>query len=255
MVPDPDLVGSGVSQTYADGGQHLDWAYCYTVWVVYPGPVDLLGRALRERAPVRRHRAGEVEVLHRGHRGGPAHRRPGRRDRRVERHPGARHAARAGRRPLANAPWTPVALGSIAQTRSPIVPLAGVSVAFIGTQDGRVTAIDTATGVTLWSTPLTPASGQAAPAGIFTAFGGAWSYVLVGTRENSTNNRFYALDPANGDVVDYYPKTGDPEQKVGPINGAAAVDYATGRVYFGSLEVGAAAETFWCLQAGSAADA
>jgi outer membrane protein assembly factor BamB len=118
-----------------------------------------------------------------------------------------------------------------------------------------VTAIDTATGVTLWSTPLTPASGQAAPAGIFTAFGGAWSYVLVGTRENSTNNRFYALDPANGNIVDYYPKAGDPEQKVGPINGAAAVDYATGRVYFGSLKVGSSTETFWCLQLGSSADA
>jgi hypothetical protein len=128
-------------------------------------------------------------------------------------------------------------------------------VAFIATQDGRVTAIDTATGVTLWSTSLTPASGQAAPAGIFTDFGGAWSYVLVGTRENSTNNRFYALDPANGSIVDYYPKAGDPEQKVGPINGAAAVDYATSRVYFGSLKVGSSTETFWCLQLGPSADA
>jgi outer membrane protein assembly factor BamB len=128
-------------------------------------------------------------------------------------------------------------------------------VAFIATQDGRVTAVNTATGQTLWSTLLTPASGQAAPAGIFTDLRGAWSYVLVGTRENSTSNRFYALDPANGSIVDYYPKAGDPEQKVGPINGTAAVDYATSRVYFGSLRVGSSTETFWCLQLGPSADA
>jgi outer membrane protein assembly factor BamB len=252
--PDPDLVGSGASQTYADGGQHLDWAYCYTVWVVYPGPVysaglSASGRPFDATAQVKwKYFTGATAVapptvglgavigasndtglhsMQRGPAGGP----------------------------WPTAPWKPVALGSIAQARSPIVPLVGVSLAFVATQDGRVSAIDTATGVPLWSTPLTPASGQAAPAGIFTAFGGAWSYVLVGTRENSTNNRFYALDPANGSVVDYYPKAGDPEQKVGPINGAAAVDYATGRVYFGSLKVLGSTETFWCLQLGPSADA
>jgi outer membrane protein assembly factor BamB len=152
-------------------------------------------------------------------------------------------------------PWAPVALGAISQTRSPVVPVGGISLAFISTQDGRVSAVNTTTGAVVWSTPLTPASGQAAPAGIFTVFGGAWSYVLVGTRENSSNNRFYALDPANGNVIDYYPKPGDPEQKVGPISGTAAVDYASGRVYFASMKVGGSTETFWCLQMGPAADA
>jgi hypothetical protein len=253
VVPDPDLVGSGASQNYADAGQHLDWDYCYTVWVVYPGPVYSVGlstggRPFDATGPVKwKYYTGAtavapptvgldavigvsndtmVHAMQRGPAGG-----------------------------LWPPPWTPVALGSIVQTRSPIVPLAGVSVAFIGTQDGRVTAVNTRTGAVLWSTLLTPASGQAAPAGIFAAFGGAWSYVLVGTRDNSTSNRFYALDPANGNVIDYYPKAGDPVQQVGPINGAAAVDYATGRVYFGSLKVGASTETFWCLQMGPPTDA
>jgi outer membrane protein assembly factor BamB len=252
--PDPDLVGPGQSQIYQDAGQHLDWAYCYTVWVVYPGPTYSVGLSANGRpfdatgrvkwkyftdatavgpptvgldAVIGVSNDTKVHAMQRGAAGGP----------------------------WPPSPWAPVALGSIAQTRSPIVPTGGASVAFISTQDGRVTAVNTATSAVLWSTPLTPASGQAAPAGIFTAFGGSWSYVLVGTRENSQNNRFYALDPANGNVVDYYPKAGDPEQKLGPINGAAAVDYASGRVYFGSLKVGGSTETFWCLQMGPPADA
>jgi outer membrane protein assembly factor BamB len=152
-------------------------------------------------------------------------------------------------------PWAPVALGSISQTRSPVVPVGAVSLAFIATQDGRVTAVNTTTGAVIWSTPLTPASGQAAPAGIFTVFSGPWSYVLVGTRDNSRNNRFYALDPATGNEIDHYPKPGDPEQKVGPISGTAAVDYASRRVYFGSRDVAGSTETFWCLQMGPPADA
>jgi outer membrane protein assembly factor BamB len=254
VSPDPDLVGSGSSQVYEHGGRQLGWAYCYTVWVVYPGPAYSVGLTASGRpfdatgsvkwkystgaaglapptvgldAVIGVSNDTEVHAMLRGPAGGP----------------------------WPPATWTPVDLGSIAQTRSPIVPLGGVSLAFIGTQDGRVTAVNTATGAVVWSTPLTPASGQAAPAGIFTDWGGAWSYVLVGTRENSRYNRFYALDPANGTVVDYYPKAGDPVGGVGPINGAAAVDYATGRVYFGSLKVGGATESLWCLQLGPAADA
>ena len=72
--------------------------------------------------------------------------------------------------------WKPANLGSPAQARSPIVPLAGGSRAFYSTFDGWVHAVDAKTGVILWETkigtgPQTGAGG--APAGIFTAFGGA----------------------------------------------------------------------------------
>ena len=39
---------------------------------------------------------------------------------------------------------------------------------------------------------------QAAPAGIFTAFAGAYDYLLTGTRDGGADNAFVALDPADG---------------------------------------------------------
>ena len=50
------------------------------------------------------------------------------------------------------------------------------------------------------------------------------------------NNRFYALDPSNGAVIDYFPKVGDPRAPdSGAVTGMAAVDYAHGQVYFGTF--------------------
>ncbi len=69
--------------------------------------------------------------------------------------------------------------------------------------------------------------------GIFTAYGGAWSYILVGTRLAS-GNRFYALDPVTGAVFDYYPQVGDPLE-LGAVTSMATVDYALGQVYFATF--------------------
>jgi outer membrane protein assembly factor BamB len=126
---------------------------------------------------------------------------------------------------------------------------------FLTTQDGWVHAIDARTGAKIWETRIgtEPIAAQAAPAGIFTAFGGAWDYVLVGTRETA-NNRFYALDPTTGAVIDYYPKAGDPHSGLGQINGMASVDYARRKVYFGTLG-GAASYSLWCLNLGPPSDA
>ena len=154
------------------------------------------------------------------------------------------------------ASWKPANLGSPAQTRSPIVPFPGGSRAFFSTLDGWVHAIDAKTGAILWETQIGTAAqtgAGGAPAGIFTAFGGAWDYVLVGTRQ-SANNRFYALDPATGAVIDSFPDgPGDPVGELGAVTGMAAVDYARGQVYFGTFR--GATNALWCLKLGPPSDA
>jgi outer membrane protein assembly factor BamB len=155
--------------------------------------------------------------------------------------------------------WVPVNLGSPAQARSPIVPLGGVSRAFYTTQDGWVHAINAATGERLWDVRIgtTSTSGQAAPAGIFADFGGGWDYLLVGTRMDA-GNKFYALDPVTGGVIDVFPQgTESGVSGIGMINGMAAIDYPGRRVYFGSLPGTApdAPETLWCLQLGPPSNA
>ena len=153
--------------------------------------------------------------------------------------------------------WKPANLGSQAQARSPIVPFAGGSRAFYSTLDGWVHAVDAKTGAILWETristaPQTGAGG--APAGIFTAFGGAWNYILVGTRQLS-NNKFYALDPMSGAVLDSFPSATELALvgEMGAVTGMAAVDYARGQVYFGSIL--GATNALWCLKLGPPSDA
>ena len=91
---------------------------------------------------------------------------------------------------------------------------------------------------------------QAAPAGIFTAFGGAFDYVLVGTRDGGADNKFVALDPADGNVLEVFDNGSPPASAgIGIISGAAAVDYTTRRVYFASrANAAGSANTLWCLQ-------
>jgi outer membrane protein assembly factor BamB len=132
------------------------------------------------------------------------------------------------------------------------VPLPGGSRAFIATQDGRIHAVDTANGNLLWST-LLPEVTTGAPAGIFTAYGGSYDYVLVGTSA-PTNNHIYALDPGTGAVIDAFPGAADGVSNVGPIVGTASVDYTTGRVYFASHR-GGALKSLWCLDLGPSSDA
>jgi hypothetical protein len=152
------------------------------------------------------------------------------------------------------ASWKPVELGSIAQHRLPVVPLTGGSRAFVATQDGRIHAIDTANGNLIWSTLLPEAAATGAPAGIFTAHGGAYDYVLVGTSALN-NNHFYALHPDNGAVIDTFPGPADGAiGSVGAILGTATVDYNTSRVYFASRR-DAALRSLWCLDLGPASDA
>lgn len=152
------------------------------------------------------------------------------------------------------ASWKPNDLGAVAQHRPPVVPLSAGSRAFIATQDGRIHAIDTASGNLIWSTLLPELATLGAPAGIFTAFGGAYDYVLVGTSAAS-GNHFYALDPDTGAVIDAFPGAADGAiGSVGAILGAAAVDYTTSRVYFTSRR-DEALSSLWCLDLGPSSDA
>jgi outer membrane protein assembly factor BamB len=151
--------------------------------------------------------------------------------------------------PWPGLPWRPWHLGAVAQHRAPTVPLPAGSRAYIATQDGRVHAVDTDNGTPLWTIQLAPNDTRGAPAGIFTAFGGAWDYVLVGTSA-ADNNVFYALDPFTGAVVDTFDNGGG----LGAIVGMPAVDYVNRRVYFAS-RIGTAPWTVWCLDLGDPADA
>jgi hypothetical protein len=155
--------------------------------------------------------------------------------------------------------WKPALLGGAVQGRSPIVPiLVGSSnpVAFLGAQDGAVYAVDAAVGGAAATPPWTapaPLGGvvQAAPAGVFTAFSGAFDYLLAGTRDALADNAFVALDPADGSERGRYQPAVDPD-RMGIVSGAASVDYATSRAYFAShARAAGSTKTLWCLQLGT----
>jgi uncharacterized repeat protein (TIGR01451 family) len=153
--------------------------------------------------------------------------------------------------------WLPFEVGGPVQSRSPVVPITvGTTnpVVFLGAQDGYVYAFDAARGgspaLPPWPAHDMGAPLQAAPAGIFTAFGGAYDYLLVGTRDAGADNRFVALDPASGAELGSFDNGGG-STGIGIINGMAAVDYGSSRVYFTShVRAGGSVTTLWCQQLG-----
>jgi hypothetical protein len=96
---------------------------------------------------------------------------------------------------------------------------------------------------------------QATFAGIFKAWGGKNDLILVGTANSSSDTAFFALDPATGAIIDYYPNgpvgpADTPPDKIRNVYGMAAVDYgATNRVYFGAAGTGSEF-TLWSLDTG-----
>jgi hypothetical protein len=251
--------GNTMSVTHQGGSDPpvLGQQYCYSAFLTYPGPVYSAGESMSARpfdstgnvkwklftpnpatalapptvgfdAVIGLSNDGYVQAMQRGPTGGVW---PG--------------------------PWKPLSLGDVAQHRAPVVPLPGGSRAFISTQNGWIYAVDTANGNLVWSTQLPEGRAQGAPAGIFTAFGGKWDYILVGTSAGA-NNRFYALDPATGAVIDAFPAAGSEALatgSIGAILGAATVDYGgDGRVYFASRK-DVANQSLWCLDLGPASDA
>jgi len=251
-VADLAFGGSGTTQSHPDVGLDLNDAYCYAVFVEYPSsnfsggahaegrPFDAVSQKTRWKyytgiTTVAAPTVGSDGVLL------PSN------DNYV--HAMVRGDAGGGW----PASWKPANLGSPAQARSPIVPFTGGSRAFYSTLDGWVHAIDAKTGAVLWETRIGTEAGGA-PAGIFTAFGGAWDYILVGTRQ-AANNLFYALDPTTGAVIDSFPSAAELALvgEIGAVTGMAAVDYARGQVYFGTS--GGATNALWCLKLGPTSDA
>lgn len=250
--------GSGATQSYSDTGLDLGDAYCYSVFIEYPSSnfssgANAQGRPFNAVSGKTRWKyftglgattvapptVGTDGVLV------PSN------DNYVH---GMTRGTGGGPWPTA---WKPANLGSPAQSRSPIVPFAGGSRAFYSTLDGWVHAIDAKTGAILWETQIGTAlqtGAGGAPAGIFVAYGGDWDYILVGTRQ-SAGNKFYALDPLFGTVIDSFPSATEIAVvgEIGAVTGMAAVDYARGQVYFGTFL--GATNALWCLKLGPPSDA
>jgi outer membrane protein assembly factor BamB len=132
--------------------------------------------------------------------------------------------------------WEPAQLGGVVQSRSPVIPLSvnGANpVVYLGAQDGNVYAVNGAAGGAAafpWGPTSIAGMVQAAPAGIFSAFGGGYNYLLVGTRDDGADNKLVALNPDTpGNVVGTFDNGGSPDG-IGIITGMATVDYAARRV-------------------------
>jgi outer membrane protein assembly factor BamB len=151
------------------------------------------------------------------------------------------------------ASYVPRSVGGPVQHRPPLIPLPVVpgTAAFtlLGSQDGSVYAVDAQTGAIRWNASLLPAAVQGAPSAIFAAYGASYGVdfdrVVVGTRDASGSNRFYALDAASGATVGL-PFDGGGTMDIGIVNGSATIDYPTKRAYFTSRASGSP-DTLWCF--------
>jgi hypothetical protein len=149
-------------------------------------------------------------------------------------------------------PWKPVDVDGAIQSRPPVVPVdvGGVNpVGYLATQSGSVYVIDAVEGgaaVSPYPWPaVTPTPViQAAPAGMFSDFGGTYDYLLVGSRVGGSDNEVYAVDALLGGVLDTFDNGGG-ASAIGIVNGMGSVDYANDRFYFTSHDRGGG--TLWCL--------
>ncbi len=146
--------------------------------------------------------------------------------------------------------WTPAAMNGPAQHRPPVVPLAVGPRVFLASQDGYAYAVNAETGASVWPTP--PKLGdllQANPAGLFSDLRAtAPNLVFVGTRNATSANTLFALNPSTGAEVTRFDNGGG-ATAIGIITGIT-VDYATNRVYFTSRAAGVGSrDTLWCLGA------
>jgi outer membrane protein assembly factor BamB len=145
--------------------------------------------------------------------------------------------------------WVPYAMNGPAQHRPPVVPLSAGPRVFLASQDGYAYAVNARTGAVVWTSTKLGDVLQANPAGLFADLvPGAPDRVFVGTRNATSANTLYALNPATGAVVSQFDNGGG-ASAIGIITGIA-VDYAKNYVYFTSRASGTgSSHTLWCLDA------
>jgi hypothetical protein len=150
--------------------------------------------------------------------------------------------------------WMPLLMNAPSQSRPipvnfPTFTVNGVSkVVYITSQDGRVYVADALTGALLRSTasPLGDAI-QHSPGGMFRDFGGAYDVLIVGTRNTSSANVLYGLNPDTLETLWSF-DNGAGANAIGIVSGAPLVHYPTARVYFTSRQrAGGTGSTVFCL--------
>jgi outer membrane protein assembly factor BamB len=170
--------------------------------------------------------------------------------------------------------FAPFATGGTVQGRPPVLDAGysttGVDVAYVGSADGYLYAINTATGAQIWKSAVqlgdTVQGGasawlQSIKAKTFTiAAGGTMTrdVVFVGTRNTNAgaafNNILYALNGDTGTVVWSFNGTG--LYSVNIISSTPLVDYANNAVWFTSQlgsNIGLTRQTIWKLDAATGA--
>src|SRR6266511_1376185 len=238
----------GAAQTFAHAGLTPNTAYCYAVFVntggtpPYSGSREVKARPFDSTGAVKwAYSTGASSTAAPGNGVGAVH---------AVANNGQLHSmvkgASGGTWPSS---WKPKAMAGPSQGRPSTVgvTMKGVTrVVFLGSQDGLVYAVGADAGQQLWQSPYLGVGVQAAPSGIFTIFGGNHDYILVGTRNSTVNNVFYALNVNNGNIVWQYDGTANGKQ-IGMINAQASVDYASRRVYFTSYGRAPNNQAVWCL--------
>lgn len=154
------------------------------------------------------------------------------------------------------AAWTPWLTNAPVQSRPPVpsIPIGSSSKeVFLGAQDGNVYAVDANNGTQIWRT-ATPLGDmiQAAVGGIFSVYGGGLNLLAAGTRNSTTPNALYGLNPNTG-TTSWLFNNGGGASGIGIIAGDPFFDYASvnpakNKVYFTSRTLtGGSTGTVWCL--------
>ncbi|HVN74825.1 MAG TPA: S8 family serine peptidase [Thermoanaerobaculaceae bacterium] len=119
---------------------------------------------------------------------------------------------------------------------------------FVASQDGHVYCVNGDTGAQVWLNP--PLLGdviQDGTAGIFTGYGGAYDLVFACTRNATSDNKVFALNPATGAILWTFDNGGG-TNGIGIISSAPWVDYTNKRLYFTSrARGGGSSRTVWCI--------
>jgi outer membrane protein assembly factor BamB len=153
--------------------------------------------------------------------------------------------------------WTPTPLGGVSQARPLVVPLpvnpvmGATTVAFVSAQDGSVSAINAATGATLWTYTSPAVTSVQGIVGLAAReYGIALTGVdlaLFGSRNASADNSLRAVNAGTGALAWSFDNLGG-GTGIGIISGSVSIDYANKRAYFASrARAGGSNHTLWCV--------